>query len=78
MILSSGFKIGCWHRLWLVISVPWVPLCWGWGTFIMVSDIPASIQIPDISLFLDVAIVPPLIVYVLGWTVGWIVRGFRG
>ena len=72
----SRNKIGGWRRLWLVISVPWVAVVGPVSFGILLSE-DAWPLVSQIAAALALTAIPPLVLYVFGWAVGWIVRGFR-
>ena len=59
-----------WQRLWALVSgvwaVPWVAL----GVLFRASG--------DGLVYLSLAVVPPVLLYVVGLGVAWVRRGFRG
>ena len=61
-------------RLWVVVSVLWA----GFLGFLIFGPVGPHINsfAEDMSSYLQVAIVPPIIILVVGFMLRWVVKGF--
>jgi hypothetical protein len=67
--------INGWHRLWIVLSAPWVVVM---GFVVIFVGFPDSWSLLlKIAAGLATTIIPPLILYGTGWAIAWVMRGFR-
>lgn len=64
-------KINGWQRIWVVVSVAWAAMTiW----FLGHEDVDTS---DTSTLWMVGAVIgPPMMLYVSGWMIGWILRGF--
>lgn len=90
VLLRAGTEritLNGWRRLWIVLSIIWaVPA----GLVTVAAAAPSSaLALTDINAFNDArrdfwrtfmlaAVAPPAILYLLGLSIAWIRRGFRG
>ena len=68
--------------MWLVVSVLWIASVWwfsgGYNVFDQFDAKNPSALLPRLYQAVSVwAFGPPIAVLILGYAVGWIVRGFR-
>ena len=82
-------KLNGWQRLWVVFTVLWTVavLSVGYGNW--PSEAMAAYygierqalrdqRVEHVQITLVFLAIPPVFLYVFGWSAGWIRRGFRG
>lgn len=72
LLWGRKMKLNGWQRLWMLVSAPFVilgavVLYWG-----VVNENPI-----DLWAGFSMTLIGPLAVYIIGWGVAWVRRGFR-
>ena len=73
--------LNIWERLWVVLAVIWGVVCVGSAIRLVIEnlgDAPLAAYIAVASaLVLAIWFLPLIGLYILGWVIGWALRGFR-
>ena len=64
-------KINGWLRIWVVVSVVWAAMM-----ILFLSAEHADTSDTSMLWMVGAVIGPPIMLYVSGWIIGWVLRGF--
>lgn len=66
-------RLNGWHRLWIVACVPLLVF----GALMVQANWSHPAE-ELMVMFVQFGLFPCALLYALGWSVGWVIRGFKG